>query len=37
MATNLPRYALIAGPDGEFLKGIDYAMDLLNNIYGQHV
>lgn len=33
MAANLPRYALVAGPDAEFLKGIDYAMDLISNVY----
>jgi hypothetical protein len=33
---NLPRYALIAGPDAEFLKGTDYAMDIMNDIYGEH-
>ncbi len=36
IVTNLPRYALIAGPDAEFLKGIDYAMDLISGVYGQH-
>jgi hypothetical protein len=35
LAQNLPRYALMAGPDAEFLKGIDYAMDIINTVYGQ--
>jgi hypothetical protein len=35
MAQNLPRYALIAGPDAEFLKGIDYAMDIISNVYSE--
>jgi hypothetical protein len=35
IAANLPRYALIAGPDAEFLKAIDYAMDIINDVYAQ--
>lgn len=35
MTENLSRYALIAGPDAEFLKGVDYAMDLINDIFAE--
>ena len=35
IAENLPRYALIAGPDAEFLKGIDHAMSLFGQLYAE--
>jgi hypothetical protein len=35
MAQNLPGYALVAGPDAEFLNGIEYAMDILSNVYSE--
>jgi hypothetical protein len=33
IAANLPRYALIAGPDAEFLKGIEHALGMLPAMY----
>ncbi len=35
LANNLPRYALIAGPDAEFLKGIDYGLERIGHLYAE--